>query len=56
MTEYEISSDGERVSTRYAPGYFFMMRNFARDGQLSGSYGSSVVVKPKMDPRQNDGT
>src|SRR5437879_10600169 len=56
MTEYEIASDGERVSTRYAPGYFAMMRDFARNGQLSGSYGSSVVVKPKMDPRQNDGT
>ena len=49
MTEYEIASDGERVSTRYAPGYFAMMRDFARNGQLSGSYGSSLVVKPKMD-------
>jgi pimeloyl-ACP methyl ester carboxylesterase len=50
MTEYEVASNGERVSTRYAPGYFVMMRDFARDGRLSGSYGSSVVVKPKMDP------
>src|SRR5438552_2319280 len=50
MTEYEIASDGERVSTRYAPGYFIMMRDFARDGQLSGAYGSSAIVKPKMDP------
>jgi uncharacterized protein len=49
MTEYEIASDGERVSTRYAPGYFAMMRDFARNGQLSGSYGSSLVVKPKSD-------
>jgi pimeloyl-ACP methyl ester carboxylesterase len=49
MTEYEIASDGERVSTRYAPGYFAMMRDFARNGQLSGSYGASLVVKPKMD-------
>jgi pimeloyl-ACP methyl ester carboxylesterase len=46
MTEYEIASNGERVSTRYAPGYFAMMRDFARTGQLSGSYGSSVVVRP----------
>ena len=46
MTEYEIAPDGERVSTRYAPGYFTMMRDFARTGRLSGSYGSSVVVKP----------
>ncbi len=50
MTEYEIASDGERVSTRYAPGYFIMMRDFARDGQLSGAYGSSAIVKPKVDP------
>ena len=49
MTEYEIASDGERVSTRYAPGYFIMMRDFARDGQLSGAYGSSAIVKPKAD-------
>ncbi len=44
MTEYEIAPDGERVSTRYAPGYFRMMSDFARNGRLSGSYGSSVVV------------
>src|SRR5438477_6663060 len=50
MTEYEIASDGERVSIRYAPGYFIMMRDFARNGQLSGAYGSSAVVKPKADP------
>jgi pimeloyl-ACP methyl ester carboxylesterase len=47
MTEYEIASNGERVSTGYAPGYFAMMRDFARNGRLSGSYGSSAVVEPK---------
>jgi uncharacterized protein len=50
MTEYEVAADGERVSTRYAPGYFAMMRDFARNGQLSGTYGSSLLVKPKVDP------
>ena len=55
MTEYEVALDGERVSTRYAPGYFAMMRDFARNGQLSGSYGSSVVVEPKKDPRPSVG-
>jgi uncharacterized protein len=35
LTEYEVAPDGNRVSTRYAPGYFAMMRDFARDGQLS---------------------
>jgi pimeloyl-ACP methyl ester carboxylesterase len=49
MTEYEIASNGERVSTRYAPGYFAMMRDFARNGQLTGSYGSSLVVRPNVD-------
>jgi uncharacterized protein len=47
MTEYEIASDGERVSTRYAPGYLIMMRDFARNIQLSGSYGSSLIIKSK---------
>jgi len=46
MTEYEVTPGGERVSTRYAPGYFTMMRDFARNGQLSGTYGSSVIVRP----------
>src|SRR5262249_3257300 len=55
MTEYEVAPDGERVSTRYAPDYFAMMRDFARNGQLSGSYGSSVVVEPKKDPRLSVG-
>ncbi len=54
MTEYEVAPNGERVSTRYAPGYFTMMRDFALNGQLSGSYGSSTVVKPKMDHDSRD--
>jgi pimeloyl-ACP methyl ester carboxylesterase len=53
MTEYEIASS-ERVSTRYAPGYFAMMRDFARSGRLSGSYGLSVVVEPKTHPPVED--
>ena len=54
MTEYEIASNGERVSTRYAPGYFAMMRDFARNGRLSDSYGSSAVVEPKTHPAVED--
>ncbi len=54
MTEYEVTSNGERVSTRYAPGYFVMMRDFARNGQLSGSYGSSALVEPEMDHDSRD--
>ena len=54
MTEYEVASNGERVSTRYAPGYFAMMRDFARNGRLSDSYGSSAVVEPKTHPAVED--
>ena len=54
MTEYEIASNGERVSTRYASGYFAMMRDFARNGRLTDSYGSSAVVEPKTHPAVED--
>jgi hypothetical protein len=56
MTEYEVASNGERVSTRYAPGYFAMMRDFARNSHVSASYGSSVVVKPTADSTPADRT
>jgi dienelactone hydrolase len=56
MTEYELASNGERVSTRYAPGYFAIMRDYARDGRLSASYGSSVVIKPTADSPAPDRT
>src|SRR5947207_12635081 len=57
MTEYEVASNGERISTRYAPGYFAMIRDFARNGHVSGSYGSSAVVKPRGDsPPSEDRT
>src|SRR5882724_267800 len=54
MTEYELASNGERVSTRYAPGYFAMMRDFAQNGHVLGSYGSSVVVKPTANSLPSD--
>ena len=44
MTEYEIGPDGARVSTRYAAGYFAMMRDFAATGRLRGPYGASVIT------------
>jgi uncharacterized protein len=47
MTEYETRPDGERVSTRYAAGYFAMMRDFAQTGRLRGPYGSSEVTTPR---------
>jgi dienelactone hydrolase len=46
MTLFETGADGERISTRYAPGYFRMMRDFARDGRLRGSYGDAELTTP----------
>ncbi|PYK08403.1 MAG: alpha/beta hydrolase [Verrucomicrobia bacterium] len=55
MTEYELAPNGERVSTRYAPGYFAMIRDFARDGRLTASYGSSVLIKPRANSSPSGG-
>jgi dienelactone hydrolase len=46
MTEYELDAKGERVSTRFSPGYFAMMRDFARDGKLHGTYGRATITRP----------
>ena len=47
MTEYEFDAAGERVSTRYAAGYFAMMSDFIRDGAVTGSYDASVITRPQ---------
>jgi pimeloyl-ACP methyl ester carboxylesterase len=47
MTEYELDAKGERLSTRFSPGYFAMMRDFARDGVLRGRYGRAEITLPK---------
>jgi uncharacterized protein len=47
--EYEINAAGERDTTRNSDGYFAMMRDFIRDGRLSGRYGDSTVTLPKQD-------
>lgn len=44
MTLFETAADGSRVSTRYAPGYFAMIRDFARDGRLHGAYGDAELT------------
>ncbi|HWZ63173.1 MAG TPA: alpha/beta hydrolase [Steroidobacteraceae bacterium] len=51
MTLFETGAGGERVSTRYAPGYIKMIRDFARDGTLQGSYGDAEVTKGPRSPR-----
>ena len=43
ITLFETGADGGRLSTRYAPGYFDMLRDFARDGKLSGPYGDARI-------------
>jgi len=47
MTLFETGPDGKRVDTRYAPGYFAMIRDYARDGRLVGSYGDAAIAKAK---------
>jgi hypothetical protein len=47
MTEYELQPDGERVSTRYAPGYLAMMRDFIREGRIGDHYGGAEITQPK---------
>ncbi len=47
MTLFETAADGTRLSTRYAPGYFAMIRDFARDGRLHGIYGDAVLTLSK---------
>jgi pimeloyl-ACP methyl ester carboxylesterase len=44
MTLFETGADGSRISTRYVSGYFRMIRDFARDRQLHGSYGDAQVT------------
>jgi pimeloyl-ACP methyl ester carboxylesterase len=51
MTEYEFNAAGERISTRYAQGYFAMMRDFIREGRLHGSYGAGVIEPSRAAPR-----
>jgi uncharacterized protein len=48
MTLFEVApGSAERLSTRYAPGYFAMIRDFARDGALKGVYGDAAIAPSK---------
>jgi uncharacterized protein len=46
MTEYKLNAQGERVSTRFAPGYFRMMADFIRNGDLGEHYGNAEITRP----------
>jgi hypothetical protein len=44
MTEFELRH-GERISTRYSPGYFKMLRDFASHGSLRTQHGTAQISK-----------
>jgi hypothetical protein len=46
MTLYELDAKGERLSTRYAPGYFQMMADFVRSGRIGSHYGGAEITRP----------
>ncbi|MDE2448002.1 MAG: alpha/beta hydrolase [Gammaproteobacteria bacterium] len=47
MTEYELDAKGQRLSTRYAPGYFDMMADFIRSGRIGAEYGNAEITQPR---------
>jgi dienelactone hydrolase len=46
MTLYELDHKGERVSTRFAPGYFQMMADFIKTGGIGSHYGNAEITRP----------
>lgn len=48
MTEYELNSKGERISTRFSAGYFAMMRDFALSGRIGDRYGKAAITRPSV--------
>ena len=47
MTEYELDAKGDRLSARYAPGYFQMMADFITNGRIGNGYGNADITQPK---------
>lgn len=45
MTLYELNAKGQRVSTRFALGYFQMMADFIRRGRIGGKYGDAQIAR-----------
>ena len=48
ITLYELDAKGQRLSTRYAPGYFQMMADFIRDGRIGDHYGTAAITQPHV--------
>ncbi|MDR7135313.1 dienelactone hydrolase [Lysobacter niastensis] len=45
IIKFDVAADGQRVETRVAEGYFQMLVDWLREGQLgSGPYGDAVVM------------
>lgn len=51
LTLYELNDKGERLSTRFAPGYFQMMADFIRDGRIGERYGDAEAAMRVARPR-----
>lgn len=52
MTLYELDAKGERLSTRFATGYFQMMADFIRHGRIGPRYGDAkITVRPTSPAR-----
>jgi uncharacterized protein len=45
MTLFDVNAKGDRISTRYAPGYFKLIRDFAANGQFADAYGDAELTK-----------
>ncbi|HJV59623.1 MAG TPA: hypothetical protein VJ743_01700, partial [Albitalea sp.] len=41
ILEYELSADGDRVSTRYSEGYFQLLVDFCGGSPLKSAYGTA---------------
>jgi dienelactone hydrolase len=48
ITLYELDAKGERIATRYAAGYFAMMRDFIRNGAIGGNYDNAEIIRSKI--------
>jgi len=45
LTLYELDAKGERIATRYAPGYFKMMADFIKSGRIGNHYGEAEITR-----------
>ncbi|MDO9368678.1 MAG: alpha/beta hydrolase [Sphingopyxis sp.] len=46
MTEFDTAPDGTRISTRYTPGYFRLLIDYAKGGKLATTYGDAEITLP----------